>query len=205
MTPSPTKDGSRARARAAKAYAVAWRKRRHRGDLPPGNAVAHGSRLAASAPRFLAARRHCRRSGKTMLGMSSSTSRSLPAKARTSLSSNRNLPLVPEFERLCQLGQDNPRIAQRCQRHPPDALREPIGTLRRRLYGEPCLPGPARPDERQQPDIVSSEQLNDLRQFALATQKPGSRHWRIREATPSRSAAKSPSPAPSPAPPPPDL
>ena len=59
---------------------------------------------------------------------------------------------------------DELRVAQRRERHPPDAVRVVLGDLGRRLQRKPRLARSAGPGQRQQPDVVAAQQARALRQ-----------------------------------------
>jgi hypothetical protein len=88
--------------------------------------------------------------------------------------------LLLNLERLCDDGQEERGIANRRQRDPPQAVREALGRLRRRLEGEPRLPGAAGTREREQSRAFGGEKVDYLAQLSLATQKTRRGYGEIR-------------------------
>ena len=82
---------------------------------------------------------------------------------------------VSRSDGLRRLLEHEPRIAERRQRHPEDAVGESFRALGRCLQREPRLARSAGPGESQQP--CPGEQPHDLRQLALATDE-GRRGYR---------------------------
>ncbi len=62
-------------------------------------------------------------------------------------------------------------VAQRGERHPPDALRVVVRRGGRRLEREPRLAAAARARQRHEADVVPGEQLADFTQLAVAAEE----------------------------------
>ncbi len=88
--------------------------------------------------------------------------------------------LLARPEGLSGLVEDEARIAHWSERHPEDTVGILVGRLRRSLQRQPCLAGAAGAGEGEQANIVTGEQLDDLRELALAADERRRRHREIR-------------------------
>ena len=114
-----------------------------------------------------------------MLGVVEDQQRSLPGEARGHAFGEVPARLLLDREGLCDRGDEQVRIPQRGQRHPPDAVLERVGGFGRRLDCEPCLacpPGPVRVTSR----ALSPQQFRDLGQLLLPAEERRRRHREVR-------------------------
>ena len=93
----------------------------------------------------------------------------------------RPVGLLDHVERLRRLPEHERRVAERGERHPPDALGEVVRGLGGGLEREPGLAGAAGAREREQADAVP-ELLDDLAELARAAEELGRRHGEVRPA-----------------------
>ena len=88
--------------------------------------------------------------------------------------------LLSNGHSLGDRGQDRRAVAERCERHPHDAVRERLGGLGRRMHGEPRLPGSAGAGEGQEADVLRSEEVRDLGELGVSTDEGVRRDREVR-------------------------
>ena len=121
-----------------------------------------------------------RSAGRRCSALSRSSSARLPARRSARLSASSRPGCSSTCERLGERRDEQVRVAQRRQRHPPDAVGIRLGRLGRRLDREPRLAGAARPGQRQEPRRSPCEQLHDLGQLVLAPEERRRRNRQVR-------------------------
>ena len=87
---------------------------------------------------------------------------------------------LPHVERLRDGVERESRVPKRSERHPPDAVGHVLGHLGRGLQSQTGLPGAARARQRQQPDLVVTQEADDLLQLARTAEKRRRRNGQVR-------------------------
>ena len=72
------------------------------------------------------------------------------------------------------------RVAKRSERHPPEAVGVRLGRLGRRLDRKPGLSGTARAAQRQEPQVLSLQELHDRCKLELPPDHRRRGHRQVR-------------------------